>query len=77
MDALWVNLECNFDTFTVTVTLAAYPERMGTTPKKDGGRIKCVRMPKKLQRININFLTIINENEVEILPCYFFMHYTF
>ena len=39
--------------------------------------VKCVCMPKKkLQRININFLTIISENDVNTLPFYFFMHYT-
>jgi hypothetical protein len=35
MDAVWVNLECNFDAFTVTVKLAAYLELTG---KDEGWR---------------------------------------
>jgi len=75
MEALWANLERNFDTFTVTVTLAAYSEIVGPTRMKDGGQIKC--MSKKLQRISVNFLNIFNENDVKILPFYFCMNYTF
>ena len=47
MGALWVNLGCNFDAFTFTVTLATYPELTGTTDTKDGGQIKLVYAKKK------------------------------
>ena len=40
------------------------------------GKLNVYVCQTKLQRVNLKFLTVINENDVKILPFYFFMHYT-